>query len=101
MTDPVELTDLEGVTEHPGWSRIRTLVQQEFGPSGKRYSDELERVMNASLTAAEHTSAVASMQVIVKSRREIERFFASIEERVKQLRNAKSPVVSMSRRGNL
>jgi hypothetical protein len=101
MTTPDELTDLEGVIEHPGWARIRSLVQHEFGPSGQRYAEELERVMNVSASAGDHAAAVTSMQVIVKARREIERFFASIEARVRDLQNAKVPTVTMSRRGSL
>jgi len=98
MTDPDELRELEEVTQHPGWTRIKAMAQEEFGPAGVRYVQELERMMSA--PNGEQPN-MQNLQVIIKSRREIEGFFRGVEARVTHLQVARMMPVNQSRRGSL
>jgi hypothetical protein len=97
MIDATELDDLAGVTEHPGWSRIKGRLAQEWGPAGKRFQARIEQVANAT-DAAE---AARAMQLVIMVRKEIETFITSIEGRVAHLQAQKNHKPSMSRRGTL
>lgn len=97
MTDVTELDDLSGVTEHPGWARIKGRLAQEWGPAGQRYIGKLEAMANAT----DPTAAGRDMQLVIMVRREIEGFFASIEGRVSQLQAMKTAKPNPSRRGTL
>jgi hypothetical protein len=97
VTDPDELKDLEEVTQTPGWARIKALLQDDYGPTGQRYIDRLEQLVNNE----NREQALANVQLIVAVRKEIEGFFRGIEGRVKTLQAAKNPVISQSRRGPL
>ena len=97
MTDPTELEDLAGVTEHPGWSRIKGKLAQEWGPAGQRYVGKLEAMANT----ADPAAAGRDMQLVIMVRKEIETFFASIEARVAHLQAQKHQKPSPSRRGTL
>ena len=95
MTDPDELKDLEELTQHPGWSRVMRMADAEFGPAGKRYTGELERIL---ATASGDATATQNLQVIVKARREIDAFLRGVEGRAQQLRARQEAPVSQSRR---
>ena len=97
MTDTTELDDLAGVTQHPGWYRIRQLLANEWGPAGSRYVQGLERVAND----ADPAKAATNMQMVMMVRKEIETFFAGVESRVRQLQHAGDAAKSPSRRGML
>ena len=98
MTDTTELNDLEGVTQHPGWHRIKSLLAQDWGTAGTKYVAALERVANDTDAA----QAAQNMRMVIWVRKEIEAFFAGIESRTKQLHNQSVPVEApQSRRGML
>lgn len=97
MTDATELDDLSGVTEHPGWARIKARLAAEWGPAGARYIGKLEAMANTT----DPTAAGRDMQLVIMVRREIEAFFASIEGRVAHLQAQKVAKPSLSRRGTL
>jgi hypothetical protein len=97
VTDPDELKDLEEVIQTPGWARIKALLQDDYGPTGQRYIDRLEQLVNNE----NREQALANVQLIVAVRKEIEGFLRGIEGRVKTLQAAKNPVISQSRRGPL
>lgn len=95
--DPTELDDLSGVTEHPGWARIKGRLAHEWGPAGHRYIGKLEAMANT----PDPTAAGRDMQLVIMVRREIEGFFAGIEGRVSQLQAMKTSKPNPSRRGTL
>jgi hypothetical protein len=97
VSDPDELKDLEELIQMPGWARIKAMLQDDYGPTGKRYIDRLEQLVNNE----NREQALANVQLIVAVRKEIEGFFRGVEARVKTLQAARNPVASMSRRGPL
>ena len=97
MTDTTELNDLEGVTQHPGWHRIKQRLAAEWGPQGARYIGALERVANDT----DPMAASMNMRMVIMVRRELETFFDGIEGKVRQLQNAAVAVPTQSRRGSL
>ena len=97
MADVTEQNDLEGVTQHPGWSRIKQKLAAEWGPQGARYIGALERVANNEDPAV----AAANLRMVIMVRREIETFFGSIENRVAQVAHKAEAVPTQSRRGSL
>lgn len=98
MADATELNDLEGLTQHPGWSRAKAMLARDWGPTGERYIRNLESLANNS----DRVAATVDLQIVIKVRREIEAFFAGVESRARQLRNPQEPAeVNYSRRGPL
>ncbi len=97
MTDTTELDDLDGVTQHPGWFRIKAKLAQEWGPAGQRYISKLEAMANTT----DPTAAGRDMQLVIMVRRELEGFITSIENRVAWLKAQKTQAPNPSRRGPL
>lgn len=98
MTDKDELEDLEALIVCPGYKRMRSKFDSEWGRAGQRYCDALEKMANT--TDAEE--AAKQMQMVIWVRKEMEQFFHSVEGRVAQLRAMQQPpAYNPSRRGTL
>lgn len=95
--DSAELKDLSDLIDHPGWARLLERVQADYGPAGQRYIATLESAINTT----DREQAMQDLQVVVKTRKELEGFFRGIMQRVADLRASQNPVVSLSRRGRL
>lgn len=95
-TDADELDDLEAVVLSPGWRRIEARFQEQWGRSGSRYLDLLEKMANAQ----DRAQVADEIQRVIWVRKELELFFNGILTRVTELKNRKAPV-SGSRRGVL
>lgn len=93
-----ELDDLESLLTSPGWTRVMERFQQEWGRTGTRYLDILEKMLNT----VDRVQAADELQRVVWVRKELEAFMQSIPARLQQLKNQREPVGSgMSRRGLL
>lgn len=96
LTD--ELDDLETLLSSPGWGRVQAAFQTEWGRSGTRYLDLLEKMANTQ----DRTTAADEMQRVIWVRKELETFFQSITARLQQLKHARqTPDAAQSRRGVL
>jgi hypothetical protein len=87
MTDATELEDLETLIACPGWKRVEDKFVSQWGRSGSRYLDLLEKMANST----DRVAAADDIQRVIWVRKEIELFFRSIEARAQELRNRKAP----------
>lgn len=96
MTD--ELEDLDTLLGSPGWARVQAQCQAEWGRTGTRYLDLLEKMANTQ----DRVQAADEIQRVIWVRKEIEAFFASVVSRHQHLKNQRVPQESgVSRRGVL
>lgn len=98
MTDPAELEDLGALIESPGYKRLLSLFEAQWGRSGQRYCDVLEKLLNSN---ADRAALADDLQRVTWVRKEMEQFFRTIEGRVTELKNQRVPVANSSRRGLL
>jgi hypothetical protein len=97
-TDANELEDYETLLASHGWQRLMARFQAEWGRSGQRYLDTLEKMANTQ----NRVEAADEIQRVIWVRKELEQFFASVTSHVQSLRNASVPQeVLPSRRGVL
>ena len=99
MTEPTqELEALDTLIASEGWRLLMDKLQAEWGRSGTRYCDLLEKLANS----PDRAQAAADMQQVIWVRKELEQFFRSFLDRQAALKGARSPqeLVS-SRRGVL
>jgi hypothetical protein len=99
MTDPSqELELLDTLLTSGGWDLIQAKFQKEWGRSGERYCDLLEKLANTT----EPGKAAEDMQRVIWVRKELEAFFKSLVERHSQLKVGRHPQEpNPSRRGVL
>jgi len=97
MADPSELEDFEALIACPGYGRMKAKLEEEWGPSGQRFLDLIERQANQP-----DQEAFRLTQQVIAVRKHIVQFFASIEGRVQHLRTQQTmPAYNPSRRGSL
>lgn len=93
-----ELDDLETLITSPGWVRVMERFEQEWGRTGTRYLDILEKMLNT----VDRVQAADELQRVVWVRKELEAFMHAIPARLQQLKHAREPVGDgQSRRGLL
>ena len=98
MTDANELDDLESLLASPGYQRIMQRFQQEWGRTGTRYLDLLEKMANN----VDRVAVADEIQRVIWVRKELEQFFASVISHVASLKHAQVPQEQLqSRRGVL
>ena len=97
MTDSRELEDLDGLIQHPGWTRYKALFDAEWGAAGARFTTALDQMANDT----DKVRAADNMQRVIWVRKEMTNFLRSVEQRVTELRHRAEPVATMSRRGVL
>jgi hypothetical protein len=98
MTDRNELEDLDALVQSPGWLRVLTLFEAQWGRSGQRYCDVLEKMANST----DRMAVADDLQRVIWVRKELELFMRGVEARVAELRNkSASQGVGSSRRGVL
>jgi hypothetical protein len=97
-TDHNELEDYESLLASPGYARLMDRFHKEWGRTGQRYLDTLEKMANT----IDKAQAADEIQRVIWVRKELEQFFASVTSHVQSLRNASVPQeVLPSRRGVL
>lgn len=99
--EQTEREELEALLDSPGWAVFHRYVQSEWGPGGRAFE-------SAAIAAADQTTnpnAIAHLQQIIASRREILRIVQWPGERLKALKEAQPSLVTasvpLSRRGHL
>ena len=89
---------LEALLTHPGWLAFLEHVHQEWGPSGARYTAELDRALD--LTDSD--AAASQARQVRAGRRVIEMLMAwPAEEIARVTRMEQKPTLTLSRRGGL
>jgi hypothetical protein len=93
-----EYEDLDTLLASPGWTRVRASFDQEWGRTGARYCDLLEKMVNT----ADPVDATRQLQQVIWVRKELEAFFAAIASRHQYLKaQTERPDAQQSRRGVL
>jgi hypothetical protein len=57
------ISDYESLIAHPAWLAFRAHVEQEWGPSGKKYQQELDQALNT--RNIDHACQIRSGQKVI------------------------------------